>query len=30
MLEFMVAISRIVVNHDGHGGTAPHPMTWDQ
>ena len=27
--KFMVAISRIEVYHDGHGGTAPYPMTWD-
>ena len=27
--KFMVAISRILVIHGGHGSTAPHPMTWD-
>ena len=26
--EFMVAISRIEVNHDGFGGTAPDAMVW--
>ena len=30
LLKFMVAISRIEVNHDGHRGTARRPMTWDQ
>ena len=33
MLElhrFMVAISRIEVNHDGSGGTAPDAMIWDK
>ena len=28
--KFMVAISRIEVNHDGFGGTAPDAMVWDQ
>ena len=28
--NFMVAIARIEVNDDGHGGTAPNAMTWDQ
>ena len=28
--EFMVAISRIEVNHDGYGGTAPDAMVWDR
>ena len=28
--RFMVAISRIEVNHDGFGGTAPDPMVWDK
>ena len=28
--KFMVAMSRNEVNHDGHGGTAPDPMTWDK
>ena len=28
--EFMVAISRIEVNHDGFGGTAPDAMVWDK
>ena len=28
--KFMVAISRIEVNHDGLGGTAPDAMVWDQ
>ena len=27
---FMVAISRIEVNHDGFGGTAPDAMVWDK
>ena len=27
--RFMVAISRIEVNHDGFGGTAPDAMVWD-
>ena len=33
MLElqrFMVAISRIEVNHDGYGGTAPGAIVWDK
>ena len=28
--KFMVAISRIEVNHDGFGGTAPDAMVWDR
>ena len=28
--RFMVAISRIEVNHDGFGGTAPVVMVWDK
>ena len=28
--KFMVAISRIEVNHDGFGGTAPDAMVWDK
>ena len=28
--RFMVAISRIEVNHDGLGGTAPDAMVWDK
>ena len=28
--KFMVAISRIEVNHDGFGGTAPNAMVWDK
>ena len=28
--RFMVAISRIEVNHDGFGGTAPDAMIWDK
>ena len=28
--KFMVAISRIEVNHDGSGGTAPDAMVWDR
>ena len=28
--KFMVAISRIEVNHDGHGGTARDAMMWDK
>ena len=27
--KFMVAISRIEVNHDGYGGTAPDATVWD-
>ena len=27
--KFMVAISRIEVNHDGSGGTAPDAVVWD-
>ena len=27
--KFMVTISRIEVNHDGYGGTAPDAMVWD-
>ena len=26
--RFFIAISRAVVNHDGLGGTAPHPLVW--
>ena len=28
--KFMVGISRIEVNHDGLGGTAPDAMVWDK
>ena len=28
--KFMVAISRIEVNHDGYGGTAQDAMVWDR
>ena len=28
--RFMVAISRIEVNHDGFGGIAPNAMVWDK
>ena len=28
--KFMVAISRMEVNHDGYGGTAPDAMVWDR
>ena len=28
--KFMVAFSRIEVNHDGFGGTAPDAMVWDK
>ena len=28
--RFMVAISRIEVNHDGSGGTAPDALVWDK
>ena len=28
--KFMVAVSRIEVNHDGFGGTAPDAMVWDK
>ena len=27
--RFMVAVSRIEVNHDGFGGTAPDALVWD-
>ena len=27
--RFMVAVSRVVVNHDGRGGSAPDPTVWD-
>ena len=26
--RFFIAISRAVVNHDGHGGIAPDPLVW--
>ena len=26
----MVAVSRVAVNHDGRGGSAPDPLVWDQ
>ena len=28
--RFMIAIARVAVNHDGKGGTVPHPLVWDQ
>ena len=28
--RFMIAVSRVTVNHDGRGGTAPDPLVWDQ
>ena len=28
--RFMVAISRVAVNHDGEGGSALDPLVWDQ
>ena len=28
--RFMIAIARVLVNHDGKGGTAPVPLVWDQ
>ena len=28
--RFMVAVSRVSVNHDGRGGSAPDPLVWDQ
>ena len=28
--RLMIAISRISVNHDWRGGTAPYPLVWDQ
>ena len=28
--QFMVAISRVSVNHDGRAGSAPDPLVWDQ
>ena len=27
--RFMIAISRVAVNHDGKGGSAPDPLIWD-
>ena len=27
--RFMVAVSRVSVNHDGPGGSAPDPLVWD-
>ena len=27
---FMIAVSRVAVNHDGKGGSAPDPLVWDQ
>ena len=26
----MIAVSRVAVNHDGKGGSAPDPLVWDQ
>ena len=26
----MIAVSRVSVNHDGRGGTAPDPLVWDK
>ena len=26
---FMIAISRVAVNHVGRGGSAPDPLVWD-
>ena len=28
--RFMIAVARVIVNHDGRGGTAPDPLVWDQ
>ena len=28
--RFMIATARVLVNHDGRGGTAPDPLVWDQ
>ena len=28
--RFMIAVSRVAVNHDGKGGSAPDPLVWDQ
>ena len=28
--RFMIAISRVAVNHDWRGGSAPDPLVWDQ
>ena len=30
LCSFMVAVSRVAVNHDGRGGSAPDPFVWDQ
>ena len=27
--RFMIAVSRVTVNHDGMGGSAPDPVVWD-
>ena len=27
--RYMVAVSRVSVNHDGRGGSAPVPLVWD-
>ena len=28
--RFMIAVTRVSVNHDGKGGIAPDPLVWDQ
>ena len=28
--RFMVAVSRVAINHDGRSGSAPDPLVWDQ
>ena len=28
--RFMIAVSRVAVNHDGRGSSAPDPLVWDQ
>ena len=28
--RLMIAVSRVAVNHDGKGGSAPDPLVWDQ
>ena len=30
IIQQLIAVSRVSVNHDGRGGTAPDPLVWDQ